>query len=250
MTGGSRGIGFAIAEHLARTGLDVALVARNASGAADAAERIAAATSRQAIGIPLDLRDPQAPAAALELVTARLGSPSVVVNNAGTAPSARFESTTDDALEEVLDLHVRAPFRLLRAALPAMRDGGGGVMVQLASSAGLRGYPFTAAYTAAKHGMVGLTRALAVELAREPTLRVYAVCPGFVDTEITRSAAATVAARGRSSTEQAFAAMAAMNRTGRMHTVDEVAGAVARLVEERPAGVVLDLDRDPPQFVP
>src|SRR5690606_2010408 len=118
----------------------------------------------------------------------RLGPPSVVVNNAGTAPTARLEDTGDDTLDEVLDLHVRAPFRILRAALPGLRRLGG-TAVQVASTAGLRGFAFTTAYTAAKHAMVGLCRALAVELVREPEVRVYAVCPGFVDTDVTRRAA-------------------------------------------------------------
>jgi NAD(P)-dependent dehydrogenase (short-subunit alcohol dehydrogenase family) len=131
-----------------------------------------------------------------------------------------------------------------------MRAHGGGVAVQLASTAGLRGFAFTAAYTAAKHAMVGLTRALAVELAREPRLRVFAVCPGFVDTDITRRAADAIAARGRTSAADALAAMAAMNRIGRLHSAEEVGAAVARVVRERPEGCVLDLDQEPPAFVP
>lgn len=250
VTGGSRGIGRAVAEALARDGLDVAVLARGAEAAESAAAEIAARTGRRAVGLAFDLRAAGAATRALDACAERLGPPRVIVNNAGTAPSGRFEDTDDATLDEVLDLHVRAPFRILRAALPAMHAGGGGVAVQVASSAGLRGFPFTAAYTAGKHAMVGLSRALAAELAREPTIHVYAVCPGFVDTDITRRAAAAVAARGRSTTEEAFDAMAAMNRIGRMHTVGEVADAVARLVRDRPDGVVLDLDRDPPAFLP
>jgi NAD(P)-dependent dehydrogenase (short-subunit alcohol dehydrogenase family) len=120
--------------------------------------------------------------------------------------------------------------------------------VHLASTAGLRGFPFTSAYTAAKHGMVGLARALRAELAGAG-IRVYALCPGFVDTDITRGAAAAIAARGKTTADAAFARMAAQNRIGRMHTPAEVAAAVAQLLRDRPDGCVYDLDRDPPAFV-
>jgi NAD(P)-dependent dehydrogenase (short-subunit alcohol dehydrogenase family) len=247
VTGASRGIGAAIARQLAADGHDVALAARGAGalqGLVDDLRRLH--PDQRFAALPVDL---SADGAAAELVarcTAELGPPTVLVNNAGTAPSARLEDTDDVALALVLRLHVEVPFALIRAALPAIRSRGAGVAVQLASTAGLRGFPFTAAYSAAKHGMVGLTRALAAEWARTPGIRAFAVCPGFVDTEITRRAAADVAARGRSSAEDAFAALAAMNRIGRMHSVEEVAAAVGRLVLERPTGVVLDLDRDPP----
>jgi 3-hydroxybutyrate dehydrogenase len=174
--------------------------------------------------------------------------PSSARINAGTAPSDRFADTEDSVLDHALDLHVRAPFRLLRAALPKMRGVEGACMVQMASTAGLVGFPFTSAYTAAKHGMVGLTRALAAEFGAGGP-RVYAVCPGFVDTEITRRAAADIAGRGKQSPEEAMAALGAMNRIGRMHTADEVAAAVLHLVRERPEGCVYNLDQDPPGFV-
>jgi NAD(P)-dependent dehydrogenase (short-subunit alcohol dehydrogenase family) len=117
-----------------------------------------------------------------------------------------------------------------------------------ASTAGLRGFPFTSAYTAAKHGMVGLARALHAEL-RSARIHVYAVCPGFVDSDITQQAAAAIAARGKTTVDEAMARMAGQNRIGRMHTPAEVAAAVGRLLRDRPEGCVYDLDRDPPAFV-
>jgi NAD(P)-dependent dehydrogenase (short-subunit alcohol dehydrogenase family) len=129
-----------------------------------------------------------------------------------------------------------------------MRRKGSGCLLQIASSAGLRGFAFTSAYTAAKHAMVGLSRALHAEL-RPAGIDVYAVCPGFVDTDITRAAADAVAARGKTTVEQALARMAALNRIGRMHAPAEVAAAVVHLVRDRPAGCVYDLDRPEPAFV-
>lgn len=202
----------------------------------------------ETMSIAADLTDPAAPERILAAVEARFGPPQVLVNNAGTAPSARFEKTSDATLDQALDLHVRAPFRLLRAALPGMREIEGSCVVQMASTAGLIGFPFTSAYTAAKHGMIGLTRALAAELGGKAP-RVYAVCPGFVDTDITRQAAADIASRGKQTAAAARTALGRMNAIGRMHTVDEVASAVLHLIEAQPEGCVYNLDRDPPEFV-
>jgi len=196
--------------------------------------------------VAADLRDPSA--AATILAAAPAGTVDLLVNNAGTAPSARLQDTTDADLAETFDLHVGAPFRLLRAALPGMVQRGSGCAIQLASTAGLRGFPFTSAYTAAKHGMVGLTRAIAAEFARTP-VSIYGLCPGFVDTEITRRAAAAVAAKGKTSAEEALARMGAMNAIGRIHSADEVAAAVLHLWQQRPTGCIYVLDRDPPGFV-
>ena len=198
--------------------------------------------------LPTDLRSENAPAELVAAAVRQFGAVDNIVSNAGTAPSDKVENTTAAMLRETFDLHVVAPLAFARAAAPAMKQRGGGCLVHLASTAGLRGYPFTSAYTAAKHGMVGLSRALHAEL-QAAGIRVYAVCPGFVDTDITRSAAAAIAARGRSTAEQAFARMATQNRIGRMHSPDEVAAAVVMLLTSRATGCVYDLDREPPAFI-
>jgi 2-hydroxycyclohexanecarboxyl-CoA dehydrogenase len=247
VTGGSRGIGLAIAQALSRDRHRLLLVARDAVRL-DAAVRELRARDGHAVACAADLRAPGAADAVLAAARAAFGEPDVLVNVAGTAPTAKAEATTDALLDETLDLHVRAPLRLIRACLPAMKKSGRGAIVQLASTAGLRGFPFTTAYTAAKHAMVGLARALHREL-QATGVRVYAVCPGFVDTDITRQAAAAVAARGKTTADAAFAAMAAQNRIGRMHSPAEVADAVDMLLQQRPAGCVFDLDRAEPAFV-
>lgn len=241
VTGASGAIGHAISVALAASGHRVALHGRDRIRLQAVAAGLGqAAAGTLAADLATDAGQDQLLAA-----LADLGPVQVLVNNAGTAPSARFEDTEDATLDRVLALHVRAPFRLLRSLLPGMRAAGSGAVVQLASTAGLRGFPFTAAYGMAKHAMVGLARALRAELAGTG-IHSYAVCPGFVESDITRSAAAAIAARGRSSPEQAFRKLAQMNRIGRMHRADEVAAAVARLVVERPDGCVLDLDRAAP----
>jgi NAD(P)-dependent dehydrogenase (short-subunit alcohol dehydrogenase family) len=245
ITGGSRGIGLHIARALAGLGHRLLLVARDPRALAEAANGLHGAVVET---LAVDLRHPEAPARVVQCANDRLGGCDVVVNNAGTAPAARIEQATDAELAEVLDLHVRVPFALARLCVPAMRRARAGCLLQIASSAGLRGFAFTAAYTAAKHAMVGLSRALHAEL-QGTGIDVYAVCPGFVDTDITRQAAAAVAARGKTTVEQALARMAALNRIGRMHAPAEVAQAVVHLVRERPAGCVYDLDRPEPAFL-
>lgn len=247
VTGGSGGIGRAIALALADAGHPVAITGRNQQRLDDAARAIEQRGVR-AVCVPADLRDPAAAESILDAASAALGPLGILVNNAGTAPTAKFEATDDAMLDEVLDLHVRAPFRLIRAMLPALRERDDGVIVQLGSTAGLRGFPFTAAYTAAKHAMVGMTRVLALELARS-SVRAYAVCPGFVDTDITRSAAERTAGRGKQTADEAMAAMGSMNRIGRMHTAEDVAAAVLHMCHDRPDGCVYELDSDPPRFV-
>lgn len=250
VTGASRGIGRAIAAALAAEGFDLGVLSRSAAELRTVASSLSTERGVRSLAIPADLREPGAVDLALASCVAGLGAPSVLVHNAGTAPSARLEDSPDVVLDETLDLHLRAPFRLIRSALPHLRRQGQATVVLMGSTAGLRGYPFTAAYGAAKHGTVGLARALAAEWAKEPALRVFVVCPGFVDTEITRNAARSVAARGKKNFEEALAAFGAMNRIGRLHSAEEVAQAVARLVRERPVGTVLDLDQPEPALEP
>lgn len=247
VTGSSRGIGAAIATEFARRGHRLTLVARSGEQL-DATAAGLRALGAEAITVAVDLRQAAAVETVMERATAAFGPPDIIVSNAGTAPADKVERTTTAVLQATFDLHVAAPLAFARAAVAGFKERGRGCLMHLASTAGLRGYPFTSAYTAAKHGMVGLTRALHAELA-PAGIDVYAVCPGFVDTEITRNAAAAVAARGKLSADEAFDRMAAQNEIGRMHLPAEVATAVAQLVEERPRGCVYALDRDEPGFV-
>lgn len=247
VTGASRGIGLCIARELGARGHRLLLIARDAARLRQATAEVGA-TGARVEALALDLADETAAATAVAAAEHHFGPPTTIVNNAGTAPSDKVENTTPAMLRETFALHVGAPLAFARACVPHMKAAGRGCLLHLASTAGLRGYPFTSAYTAAKHGMVGLARALHAEL-RPAGIDVYAVCPGFVDSDITRAAAAAIAARGKATAEQAFARMAAQNRIGRMHTPAEVAAAVARLLHERPPGCVYDLDRDQPAFV-
>jgi len=250
ITGANRGIGLAIAVRLAELGYRVAITARDSEHLARAAERLESSGATVAT-ISADLRDPAAPDTIIRAVAARLGPVDLLINNAGTAPSEKLENTSDETLDEVLDLHVRAPFKLIRAVIPEMKARQRGCIIQMSSTAGLRGFALITAYTAAKHAMVGLTRALAVELSRTP-IRSYAICPGFVDTDITRAGAAKVARLGKHTEEELMNMYGAMNKCGRLLQPEEVAHAVGELADPDcriPSGSIYELDDMPPSIL-
>lgn len=169
VTGASRGIGRAIAASLAGAGARVAGCARHASGDV----------------LACDVASPEQVARFAERVTADYGVPSVLVNNAGIAARGRLEDTSVETWDGVVNANLRGTFLVTRAFLPAMRARGSGRIIQIASISGRQGTAGLTAYCAAKHGVVGLTRALAEEL-RADGIAVNAVCPGSVDTEMLR----------------------------------------------------------------
>jgi NAD(P)-dependent dehydrogenase (short-subunit alcohol dehydrogenase family) len=162
-----------------------------------------------------------------------------LVNNAGVAESAPLAKTTDQMWDRHLALDVTAPFLLCRAALPLLRKSERGRIVNIASTAGLRGGPYIAAYAAAKHALVGLSRSLAAELK---DVSVDWVCPGFVDSELTDRSVARIARETGLAEAEARKRLAAMNPCGRLIRPDEVAAAVAKLLDEPGTGreVVLE----------
>jgi NAD(P)-dependent dehydrogenase (short-subunit alcohol dehydrogenase family) len=234
VTGAGRGIGLAIAVALAKQGARLTLVARDARGLEQASAACRAAGSPQAEGVRRDLTD-RAQLDALGRGAA--AECDVLVNNAGVAPSASLEKTDDVQWDSTFALNVFAPFALCRAALPGMASRGFGRVVNVGSTAGLRGFAYTTAYTASKHALLGLTRALDAELRQRAPGRdvtVNAVCPGFVDTDIVRDSARRIAAATGVSEEQARGKLGSMNPSGRLLSPEEVAEAVLALVLESP----------------
>jgi NAD(P)-dependent dehydrogenase (short-subunit alcohol dehydrogenase family) len=157
-----------------------------------------------------------------------VGSADILVNNAGQAASSPFMKTDAALWQRMLDANLNGAFHCIQAALPAMLQTGWGRIVNVASTAGLTGYRYVAAYCAAKHGLVGLTRALALELASKG-ITVNAVCPGYTETDIVQEAVANIARKTGRSLEAARAELAAANPQGRLVKPEEVAHTVAWL---------------------
>jgi 3-hydroxybutyrate dehydrogenase len=231
VTGASRGIGAAIARALAQTH-DLVLVARTTEALAALQAELGSVTR-----VDVDAAD-FAVASDVDALAQRLVplEPTVLVNNAGRAHSNLFLRTGDDALATSLAINLVAPFVLARALVPGMIDRGGGRIVNVASTAALKGYRYTAAYSASKGGLLALTRALAAELA-DRGITVNAVCPGFCDTDIVRDAVDLISRAGKRTKDQALAELVAFNPQGRLVQPAEVAAMVAYLCSSAAASV-------------
>ncbi len=219
VTGAGRGIGAAIARRLAGHGARVTLMGRNTARLDDAAAALPGARA-----VPCDVTDEVAVGRAFT----DAGAADILVNNAGAAVSAPFARTTIEQFRAMLDVNLTGAFLCSRAVLPAMVEARGGRIVNVASTAGLRGYAYVAAYCAAKHGLVGLTRALALETAAQG-ITVNAVCPGYTDTDMLQGAVAAISEKTGRSEAEARAELLKANPQGRFVQPDEVAAAVAWL---------------------
>jgi NAD(P)-dependent dehydrogenase (short-subunit alcohol dehydrogenase family) len=226
VTGAGRGIGRAVAERLSEQGFRVAITSRSKDELAD----VAASCAGPTLGLPADITVGAAVEQLFADVEREWGAVEVLVANAGAGYSARVEKTGDADWQRMLDLNLTAPFRCLRRAIPAMRTAGAGRIVVVASVAARVGEPYIAAYTASKHGVLGLVRSAAAELA-STGVTVNAVCPGYVDTPMTAATIdGIVAASGRTA-DQARDALERKQPIGRLITPDEVAAAVWFCIE-------------------
>jgi NAD(P)-dependent dehydrogenase (short-subunit alcohol dehydrogenase family) len=230
VTGGSKGIGLAVASRLLGAGRPVLITGRDREALDKAAADLAAGGGEVSTAA-FDVADEAAVEAALG------GLPvEVLVSNAGWANSAPLERITLADWRAMLDVHATGAFLCIRAVLPGMRERTRGRIVVVASVASLVGAPYVAAYTAAKHAALGLVRAVASEVAGKG-ITANAVCPGYVDTPMTDTSVARIAAATGRSPDDARAALARTSPLGRLITPEEVAGAVAWLVSEEAAAV-------------
>ncbi|WP_448628610.1 SDR family NAD(P)-dependent oxidoreductase [Geodermatophilus sp. URMC 64] len=221
VTGASRGIGAAVAARLSADGHRVALLARDAAALGSVRDRLPS----PALCVAADVTDAGQVDAAVGRVEREWGPVEVLVSNAGAGFAAPLVDTSDDDWAGMLELNLTAPFRLVRRVLPPMLGRGWGRIVVVASVVAKRGEAQVAAYTAAKHGVLGLVRAAAAEVARSG-VTVNAVCPGYVDTPMTEGTVEAIAARSGRTPEEARAVLARRQPIGRLVDAEEVADAV------------------------
>lgn len=224
VTGGGQGIGAAITRLLVAQGANVTVLGRKL----ETVQAIAAEQSERMHAVSADVSDAEQVLAAFANARQRFGPIAILINNAGQASSAPFLKTDAALWNQMLAVNLTGTMLCTQAAVPDMLDAKWGRVVNIASTAGLAGYAYVAAYCAAKHGVVGLTRALALEFAKKG-VTVNAVCPGYTETDIVRDSIANVMAKTGRTEEQARAEFTAGNPQGRLVQADEVADTVAWL---------------------
>jgi NAD(P)-dependent dehydrogenase (short-subunit alcohol dehydrogenase family) len=235
ITGGGRGIGRACALELASRGAAIAVAARSR----DEVEAVARELREKGVrahAVPLDVTNEESVRSAVSSAEEALGPVDILVNNAGVAPSAPFEKTDPALWNSVLAVNLNGTYLATRAVLPGMLARGWGRVINVASIASKVGYPYVTAYCASKHAVLGLTRALAQEVARKG-VTVNAVCPGYVDTQMTRDARALIQKKTGISESDALAALESASPQKRMMTEVEVARLVGFLAEPGQAGI-------------
>jgi 3-hydroxybutyrate dehydrogenase len=237
ITGGGRGIGRAIALAFAREGARVAVAARTAEQVEHVAQEIKTEVGTKAVALVCDVSD----RASVEklFIDARAAferDPDILVNNAGMAESAAILKTDDELWHRLLAVNLSGTFYCTRAALPAMLENGWGRIINVASIAGKTGAPYIAAYSASKHGVLGLTRSVALEVARKG-ITANAICPGYVDTDMTTRGIENITKKTGRPAEEALDAIKKMSPQNRLVTSDEVAALALLLASEEGRGI-------------
>lgn len=223
VTGASRGIGAAIAAALVADGVRVSLLGRDLATVTRVARELGG--PERAVGIAADVTDGASVQAAFTAARGSFGEVTVLINNAGQAASAKFTDTDEALWNRLIAVNLTGTYLCSRQAVPDMLQARFGRIVNVASIAGLRGAAYVSAYVSSKHAVIGLTRSLAVEYAAR-NITVNAVCPGYVDTDMVKSAIANIAGRTGRSEGEALAALVSGNPQRRLIEPREVAETV------------------------
>ena len=232
ITGGGRGIGRAIALAFARQGARIAVAARTAEQVKEVAQEI----GNDAIALICDVSDPESVTRMFTEMREQLGDADILVNNAGIAESATLVTTTDELWHRHLAINLSGTFYCTRAALPAMLKHGWGRVINVASIAGKTGAPYVAAYSASKHGVLGLTRSVALEVATTG-ITVNAICPGYVDTDMVSRGVKQITTKTGRTAEEALDSLKKMSPQNRLVTAEEVAAVALLLASDEGRGI-------------
>ena len=236
VTGGGRGIGAAIASELARLGASVTIMGRDAAALDRQAASLTARHGGIVLGASCDVADEASVERAFAAARAAFGDPHVLVNNAGQGASAPLLGTSRETWDRLIAVNLTGTFLCTQQVLPAMLAARAGRIVNVASTAGVRGYARLAAYSATKHGVVGLTRSTAAEVAKQG-VTVNAVCPGYVDTDMAQEGVDNLVRALGKTPEEARAMLARTLPRGTLLDPAEVATVVGWLCSPAASGV-------------
>ncbi|MFN2498503.1 MAG: SDR family NAD(P)-dependent oxidoreductase [Pyrinomonadaceae bacterium] len=237
ITGGGRGIGRAIAHAFAGEGAQVAVAARTQEQVESVAKELTEQFQVQALAIACDVSDGNSVKAMFDKVAKGFGrGPDILVNNAGIAESALLTRTDNDLWRRIQGINLDGTFYCMRAVLPQMIERGWGRIINIASIAGKIGAPYIAAYSASKHGVLGLTRSASQEVAKNG-ITVNAICPGYVETDMTTGAVENITNKTSLTKDQALDSIKKMSPQNRLITSEEVAALALLLASEEGRGI-------------